>query len=153
MIRCTPAGIFSWDFRVSGEGHVAALEFNWLGEQGRITADGVAFEVRKHGIFSGHWTLDHNGMQIVSGQKSNVFTRTFDMQTPTGGLVLRAVSPFGRTFQIERSNDVIATITPDHVFTRRATIDIWNLDWDFATICFSFWLVVLSWRRAAQKNS
>ncbi len=59
MIRCRPKGICSWDFFLDGEGHHASLDFNWLSEQGAITADGTSFEVCKHGVLSGQWTLDH----------------------------------------------------------------------------------------------
>ncbi len=153
MIRCTPKGICSWDFRLNGEGHDATLVFNWLGEQGGITADGACFRVRKHGMVSGHWTLNDDGKEIAYGQKSTAFTRTFEIQDASGALGLRAKSPFGRGFLVERSNDVIATISPDHAFTRRATIDTDTQKWDFTTICFSFWLVVLMWRRTAQSSS
>ncbi len=153
MIRCMPNGICSWNFRIIGEEHDASLEFNWTGEQGAITADGVCFDVRKHGAFSGHWTLEHDGKEIVSGQKSTVFTRTFEIHDPNVHLVLRAVSPFGRSFVVEHLNKLIATIAPDHAFTRRAKIDLHSKNLDFATICFSFWLVVLTWRRAQQNSS
>jgi hypothetical protein len=153
MIRCKPMGICSWDFFLDGEGHQSTLEFNWLSEQGAITADGIRFEVRKHGTFSGYWTLDHAAKEVASGQKSTAFTRTFEIQDPSGALVLRAESPFGRRFRVERSGDVIATMFPDHPFTRRATIEIHAQKWDFATVSFSFWLAVLTWRRAAQSSS
>jgi hypothetical protein len=149
MIRCKPKGICSWNFFLDGEGHQATLEFNWLGEQGNITADGIPLVVHKHGVFSGHWTLDREGKEIASGQKSSALTRTFEIQDQNDTLVLRAESAFGRSFRIERSGDLIATVTTDHAFTRRATIEILDQKWDFTTICFSFWLVVLIWRRAA----
>ena len=74
MIRCIPKGICSWDFVLDGEGHRSTLEFNWLIEQGAINADGKKFDVRKHGMFGGHWTLDHAGIALASAQKSNLFT-------------------------------------------------------------------------------
>lgn len=153
MIRCTPHGIFSWSFHVTSEKHEATLEFGWFGEQGAITIDGDRLEVCKHGMFSGQWTLERGGSVIVSGQKSNIFTRTFEVNDTQGGLVLRAVSPFGRSFQLERYGELVASIAPDHAFTRRATIATKTQALEFATICFSFWLVVLTWRRAAKNNT
>ena len=153
MIRCKPKGICSWDFYLEGEGHPASLEFNWLSEQGAVIADGERFEVRKHGVLSGHWTLDRGGQEVASAQKSTAFTRTFEIQSPMGSLVLRAESAFGRSFRVERSGDVIATIVPDHAFTRRATIETLVQKWDFPTISFAFWLVVLTWRRAAKSSA
>ncbi len=153
MIRCKPKGICSWDFFLDGEGHHASLDFNWLSEQGAITADGTSFEVCKHGVLSGQWTLDHEGKHVTTAQKSSAFTRTFEIQDLHGTLLLRAESPFGRGFRIERSDDVIATIARDHVFTRRATVETLGQNYDFTAISFSFWLVVLTWRRAARSNS
>lgn len=152
MIRCIPRGLCSWDFLLDGEGHQATLEFNWLSEQGAVTADGTRLEIRKHGVLSGHWTLEHEGNEVASAQKSNAFSRTFEIQDPSGHLVLRAVSALGRSFHLERSGEVVATVSPDHLFTRRATIEILAEQWDLPTVCFSFWLVVLTWRRAASSS-
>ena len=149
MIRCTPRGICSWNFFLDADGHHATLEFNWVGEQGDITVDGTLFEVRKHGVFSGHWTLDRAGREAASAQKSAAFTRTFEIQDDYESLVLRAESAFGRSFRIERSGGVIATVCPDHAFTRRATIEILAQKWNFTTISlvifkiFSSSLVIL----------
>jgi hypothetical protein len=146
MIRCIPKGLCSWDFSLAGEGHHASLEFNWKGEQGVITADGIPFDVRKHGVFSGHWTLDHDGQSVASAEKSSAFTRSLEIRGAEDILLLRAESALGRSFRIERSAEVIVTIRPDHVFTRRATIETLGQKWDFRLVCFAFWLVVLMWR-------
>ena len=90
---------------------------------------------------------------MASAQKSTAFTRTFDVQDRSGALLLRAESAFGRSFRVERFGKVIATIFPDHPFTRRAKIEIIADACDFATVSFVFWLVVLTWRRAAKNNS
>jgi hypothetical protein len=153
MIRCIPKGIFSWNFALEGEGHNASLDFTWLGEQGTITADGTPFDVCKHGIASGHWTLNHEGRHVITAQKASALFRTFEIQDLHQTLVLRAESPFGRRFRIEQTNDIVATIVPDHVLTRRATIETIAQNCDFTTISFSFWLAVLTWRRAARSNS
>ena len=153
MIRCRPKGTCSWDFILDGERHHATLEFNWLSEQGAINADGIRLEVQNHGMLTGHWTLEHAGKEFASAQKCSAFTRTFEIQNPNGVFVLRAESAFGRRFRIEHSGDVIATMYPDHPFTRRFSIDIRTQKWDLATVSFSFWLVVLIWRRAAQSGS
>ena len=148
-----PKGICSWNFILDGEGHHASLDFTWVGEQGVITADGTSFDVCKHGITSGRWTLDNAGEHVVTAQKPSALWRTFEIQDIHHTLVLRAESPFGRRFRIEGSNGVIATIVPDHAFTRRATIETLEQNCDFTTISFAFWLTVLTWRRAARSNS
>lgn len=152
MLRCTPMGICSWDFHVSGEEHQASLEFNWLGEQGVLTVNRDRFEVHKHGVASGHWTLDQGKLQVASAQKSSALTRTFDLNNVDTDLVLQAVSPFGRAFELKCNNQVVAAINPVHAFTRRATIERIDPNIDIRITCFAFWLVVLMWRRATQNS-
>ena len=153
MIRCIPRGICSWNYLLEGEGHRGTLESAWIGEQGAITVDAIAFEIQKQGVFSGCWTLEHEGQEVASARKSSAFARTFEIQDPSGDFVLRATSPLGRSFRLERPEEVIATFCPDHAFTRRATIEISVAKWDLPTVYFSFWLVVLMWRRASQSSS
>jgi hypothetical protein len=129
------------------------LEFNLMSEQGTLIADGAHLEIRKHGVLSGNWTLDGSGREIASAQKSSAFTRAFEIESPMGSLVLRAESAFTRRFVVERSGNVIAIISPDHAFTRRARIETLARDLDFPTLCFSFWLAALTWRRAASRSS
>jgi len=149
MIRCNPKGLCSWNFDIAGCGHSASTELNWLGEQGNITIDGVYHEVRKHGVFSGHWTLEANLTPVANAQKSSVFTRTFELETSSGAVTLRAQSALGRTMLLEGPgfNGVIA---PVHPFTRRTTIT--GQISDFRTACFAFWLTLLLWRRDAQHD-
>jgi hypothetical protein len=70
------------------------------------------------------------------------------VQDAAGDLVLRAESPLGGSFSVDRGRNVIARIAPDHPFTRRASIEVLTDKWDFAIMSFLFWLVVLMWRRA-----
>jgi hypothetical protein len=153
MIRCKPKSLCSWNFVLEGDHHEASLEFHWIGEEGTIIADGARFDVRKHGVYSGHWTLELDGAIIASAQKPSVWTRRFVIENAVDSLVLRPISMIGRGFRIDRSGDMIASILPDHAFTRRATIDTFEQNWDFPTICFSFWLVVIMWRRVAATSS
>ena len=153
MIRCNPKGLCSWDYRLAGDGHRASVEFNWTSEQGLIIADDSEFQVRKHGIMSGHWTLERGHDVIASARKSSAFTRRIEIESPMGALVLCAASAFTRSFRIERSDELIATIAPVHLFTRRSTIDARTTDYDFRTIAFAFWLAALMWRRSSSNNS
>ena len=151
MIECTPLGICSWNFRLDAVENRAILNFDWLSEQGAITIDGYRFNVTKHGFLSGKWTLDRSKMPSISAQKG--FTRSFDIRDTSGHLRLAAESPFGRSFAIHREGSVIAKIAPKHPFTRRGAIRLVNPNVDFATIAFAFWLVVLTWRRAANNSN
>lgn len=149
MILCLPKGICSWNFDLRTSGHSASVEFDWMGEQGAMTIDGMPHEVRKHGMFSGQWTLEANSTTLASAQKSNPFTRSFDLTTSSGTVVLRAESAFGRAMLLEGA-DFHGLIAPVHPFTRRASIT--GQVPDFRIACFAFWLAALVWRRAAQSD-
>ena len=153
MIRCIPRGICSWNFILEGAGHRASLEMNLLGEQGTIIADEISYEVHKHGVFRGQWTLDDAGVSVAAAEKVSALKRMFEIHGPDGLLVLRAVSALGRSYRLDRSGEMFGTIIPDHAFTRRATIEIYADEWDFPTVAFAFWLAVLTWRRAANSSS
>ncbi|MEO6595941.1 MAG: hypothetical protein ABIP94_14410 [Planctomycetota bacterium] len=152
MIQCRPTGTFSWNFELEGAGHRAALEFDWFSEQGTMHIDGEALRIQKHGIGSGRWSLNRKDQQLVSSHKSSPLTRRFEIAAEAGPLVLRAASAFGRKFVLERSGKAIATIAPNHAFTRRATIATNDADTDFRTLAFAFWLAVLTWRRTARRS-
>lgn len=135
---------------MAANGHFASARFNWIDEQGNIAIDGEYHEVRKHGVFSGHWTLEANSTTVASAQKSNVFTRTFELETSSGTVILRAQSAWGCTMLLE-GDGFDGVIAPVHPFTRRASIT--GQISDFRTACFAFWLTVLLWRRDAQHDS
>jgi hypothetical protein len=150
MIRCIPKGICSWNFAIAASGHSASAEFNWLSEQGNLMIDGEYHEVWKHDFFSGHWTLKANATTVANARKSSAFTRTFELETSSGALTLRAQSAWGRTMLLEGAG-FDAVIAPVHPFTRRATIT--GRIADFRTACFAFWLTVLLWRRDSHHDS
>lgn len=153
MIRCLPKGLCSWDFDLEGCGHHASVKFDWMGEQGAIVADGVRYAVRKHGVFSGRWTLEERGDVIARAQKTSLFTRSFEIVTAAGDFEVRAESAFSRAFRVVQPDGAgVAAIKTDHLFTRRATIEIAPRT-DFVTLCFSFWLAVLTWRRHSRNSS
>jgi hypothetical protein len=150
MIQCTPLGVCSWNFQLDGNGDQAILEFDWIGEQGSIRINGVDHAVSKHGVFSGHWSLDSNQETIYTAQKSSAFTRSFEVTGASGSAVLRARSAFGRTM-VFQGTGVDCEISPAHPFTRRAFI---NGDYDdFRRVSFAFWLAALVWRRSARNNA
>ena len=152
-IRCLPKGICSWHFDLTGDQHRGTLELSWVKESGSISINEMSFDIQKHGIFSGHWTLRHDGNEVASAKKTSAFTRTFELEDPAGKLLLSAESAFQRSFHLQRDGEVVARMFPDHPFTRRAKIEIAAQDWDAPIIYFSFWLVVLMWRRASQNNN
>ena len=148
LILCSPRSVFSTNFDLEGDGHTGSVYLNWMNEQGNVRADRQDFIARKLGVFSGQWILVEQGSTIAEAKKRSVFTRTIEMQSPMGALVLRPISMMGRSFVVERSGEVIATIIPEHILTRRSWIMIDVPEYDWPTICFVFWLIAMTWRRS-----
>ena len=149
MIRCNPNGLCSWDFQLVGEGHRGSLEFDWIGESGRIEADGVDHRVEKGGMLSGQWTLLHGAQTVATAQKLSVFTRDFEIDGAQGVVTLSAISAFSRSFRVGE----FATIAAVHAFTRRSTIETHRGGCDFVTLAFAFWLTVITRRRTSNNSS
>ncbi len=149
MIACTPASLLSWNFRLTGGGHAAEVTYNWLSEQGRIQAGPETFQVIKQGMLSGTWTLQGPDGVRAKAVKSTPLTRTFEIETSSGPVTLRAESLMGRTMVLLGSG-YGCRIAPAHWFTRRATIE--GDFRDFPSLCFAFWLTSLLWRRNAQSS-
>jgi hypothetical protein len=153
MLTCLPRSICSWDFRIRGTtGGEAILTFNWFTEQGTISWNGTEFEVVKHGPFSGHWTLESPQGVVTKAQKTSAFTRTFELESESGLITLQARSVFTRAFELLQTGNSVGTIVPMHAFTRRATIQCTD-QVDELTQLFAFWLVVITWKRAAKNNN
>lgn len=152
MIQCLPKSICSRDFIAHGlTSGSATVEYNSFTEQGRIFCAGVMYEVRKHGVLSGHWTLERNGTVIADARKDSAMFRRFEISGESSHFTLRAESPMGRAFEISSGNRALGSIRPAHPFTRRANILGAETVPEHLRL-FCFWLVGLLWRRA-QNNA
>jgi hypothetical protein len=152
-LTCLPQSICSWNYLVtiSDSDVEASVEFNFMSEQGNITFQSGYYDI-KHTWLSGEWSLESDGRVIVIAIKPNPLTRFFVVSYDGRELVLKAMSPFGRSFVIEQDNRVLGMIEPMHTFTRRATIDC-SSSVAIPIQLFMFWLTVLMWKRASQKQS
>lgn len=150
MIECLPAGIFSWDYVLRGDGHEARISFNWMSEQGRLWIDSHEYRIEKDGPFSGSWRMESAVGTLFHAQKSSAFTRTFGITGAGVQARLHAASAFGRTMILE-SGGQQSVIAPAHPFTRRASMS--GTCGDFRLAAFAFWLTGLTWRRAANSGS
>lgn len=149
MLKAVPHHVFTNNCTLSGDGHSAEILLDLFTETGKINFDGNSYIVEKDGPFSGFWQLTLHGETIMSSKKPSSFYRSFEIYTQDHLLSLTAISAFGRTMQLKGEGfDVI--FAPEHPFTRRTNIT--GLYADFLSLCFSYWLVVLMWRRAQQSS-
>ena len=149
MIRCLPKGVCSWDFVLDQDGLLAEVSFKLWSEKGVIERRGRVLDIHKNGLFSGEWSLLHEGQEVATADKASAFQRRFEIKKGLDEWQLRPESALGRSFLILRSNEAIGRIAPMHPFTRRATIEMYVPEYDADLMTFCFWLVVLTWRRAA----
>lgn len=153
MIECQPKSLCSGDFSVNGlDSGTAFVEFAWFTEEGRIAVAHTDYAIRKHGWFSGRWTLEQGTHVVAEAHKPSAMFRSFEIVSNAGSFTLQARSPFSRTFDITAGQEPVGSIQPVHAFTRRATIQCaGNIPGHLQL--FAFWLVALTWRRSAASSS
>ncbi len=149
MIACTPRSLLSWNYDLLMDDRQAHTRINWMKEDGEVEVDGVRFQVEKHGTFSGRWTLEHRGVIVAEGQKTNPFTRTFIIKAADYELRVEAESLGARPMIIKDGDATIAKIRPLRFLSRRMIMDLRKGGYDFAVLAFSFWLLSVVWKRHA----
>ncbi len=128
---------------------LATVEYDSLTAQGRIVDAHATYDIRKHGLFRGDWTLEHAGRIIAKAHKPSAMVRSFEVTSETVHFTVRAESALARAFEITVGQQVEGSIRPVHVFTRRATIQCAGTIPEHLQL-FAFWLVGLAWRRSAR---
>lgn len=153
MIECLPKSLCSWDFTAEGlSSGSTIIEYDWFTEHGRIIGAHRKYDIRKHGAFSGRWTLEQGRDVAAEAHKPSAMFRSFEITSQAAHLTVRAESAFTRAFEIMAGQHVVGSIKPAHAFTRRATIQC-SSDIPEHIQLFCFWLVGLTWRRTARNNS
>lgn len=120
-----------------------------MSEHGFIAIEGARFEVEKQGIWSGEWHIKSEGAVLYQAVKANPFTRHFEITGPEGTTILKAPG-LGRSM-ILSGPETHLTLSPNHPFTRKATIK--GSGHDFTGVSFAFWLTILTWKRSSQRAS
>ncbi|MEO0454225.1 MAG: hypothetical protein AAFY98_08825 [Verrucomicrobiota bacterium] len=124
------------------------VKYDWHQEAGRIDGAQMAYDIRKEGMFSGHWTLEQDGHVVSDARKPSAMIRCFEVTGEGVEFTLRACSAMTRAYEIILNQEVVGTISPNHAFTRRATVECADAIPEHLQL-FSFWLVGLTWRRSA----
>src|SRR5438309_9982499 len=113
MLDCLPQSLCSWDYRILNEtNEIAALTFNFIGEQGCISFGNADYEVRKHGWLSGHWSLEREDRTYADAEKPNAFFRRFNISAPELQIVVKAISPLIRSYEIIYDARTVGVIRP-----------------------------------------
>ena len=152
MLRVEPNSLFSWDFTVYDDGvPVAEIDLAWIREVGDVVIDDVPCQMYRDGLL-GDFVLEAGGFPLVRAVKFSVFLRTFEITYDEAAYTLKAQSSFVRTFELLQDDQRIGVIEPDHMFTRKMTVDLPET-LPLAVRVFIVWLVIVMWKRAAQSPS
>jgi hypothetical protein len=142
MLDCNPV-LFSCTYDIHGASAPAQVRYYWGSEQGSIDIGSQHYEVVKQGWLSGEWTLECGG-QVIARALQPLFTRSFEVEHNGQELTLSPVL-FSRQFDVSIGSQLIGTIGPTGVFTRRSLVQCDALSELMQIFCF--WLVALTWRR------
>ncbi len=151
-LRAVPTSFLSWDFNLfEGGVCVAHVDLAWFRENGTLRVNGEEFEIGREGLMSGSFFLRKGGRTIASAKKESAFLRRFAVRAAQKTYTLKAVSPVHRRFVLVQGTRVVGEVRPDHLFSRKATVDL-PAELPLETRIFMTWLVVLLWRRQRRSN-
>jgi len=149
VLRLIPKRWFSWDFAVLDDrGIVANIDISQWREKGVLTVRGASHPVYRERLTSGDFILESAGSILARARKPSAFRRSFNMEHGGRRYTVRAQSAFRRKFVVLDGDIEIGSISPDGIFTRRASIDLPE-DISLALRIFIVWLAVILWKRGS----
>lgn len=138
----------SWDHDIlDGAERVARLDVAWIRERGRIEIRGMTYEIGRRGVVNPVFYLLEEGRTLVEARKPRWYRRRFEIEVGSRHYELAARSVFRRSFDLRFEGDVVGTIAPRGIFTRKIRIDLPD-ELPIELQVFMTWLVVILWRRA-----
>ncbi|MEZ5306554.1 MAG: hypothetical protein R2684_05335 [Pyrinomonadaceae bacterium] len=144
-----PKHFFSGDFVISGLNGKSMIAFDWGGNSGSISTDGLKFEVEKDGWIAKSWFLKTGGQKQLKAEKT-LMKSEFSISGSNRDLRLFKTSFFGDEWQLEDPGFVYATYSRQSAFTRTSEIKVFAPDFPSKEICFGFWLVTWMRKLSAQ---
>jgi hypothetical protein len=149
MLTALPKNWLSWDFTVTERSQaVAAIDTSWWREKGVLTVQGVDYRVYREGVMGGDFILESAGSIMARAAKPSAFYRSFNIDHADRQYTLRAKSAFRRAFLLLEGDREIGSLSPEGIFTRRATVDLPET-LPLPVKVFIIWLSVILWKRDA----
>ena len=147
MLKAIPKRWFSWDFTVmEGSQPVADIDVSWWREKGLLTVHGTDYTVYREGLMSGAFILELDGTVLARAEKPSTFHRAFLIEHAGKQYTLRAKSAFRRAFLLLDGSREIGALSPEGIFTRRATVEFPE-ELPLPAKVFIIWLAVILWKR------
>ncbi len=145
-----PKSWITWDYELRDKSTlVATLYLDWMVERARCTIFGRSWDLGRESWYSGAFFVKQAGRVAASAAKPNSLLRSFQVKFDAKVYRWEAESAFVRAFRLLDGEQVIGSMRPENVFTRRATIELPD-EFSAERKAFLVWLALLMWRR--QKN-
>jgi hypothetical protein len=152
MLRAIPKGWLSWDFVVKqGSQTLAEIDVSWWREQGELAVRGRTYKVFREGLMSGAFVLESAGSVLARAEKPSAFRRSFAIEHAGRQYTLRSKSAFGRAFELLDGPRAIGSISPEWIFSRRASADLPE-DLPLEVRVFIIWLTIILWKRESDSE-
>lgn len=151
LLELVPLGWFSWDFSVLQNGSpIAKIGFpsSWR-EKGVLAVGGSSYNVYRERLMSGLFILELNGTQLAHAEKPSALRSSFTVQHEGKTYILKVESAFRRRFLLLENDQQIGSISPDGMFTRKATADFPD-ELPLPIKVFLLWLALLLWKRDSE---
>jgi hypothetical protein len=153
MLEAVPANFFSSTFALVGEkGLLGELDNSIWRDAAQLELLEGTYALYRQALFSGDFVLERDGKVVARATKPSVLKNMFEVELPSGKVVLRKLGVLSRQFGVFEGGKQIGTIAPLGIFARRAQIDL-PAAWPAAAQGFLFWLTFLLWRRQRQAAS
>ena len=153
MLKAIPKSWLSWDFRFEEDSSVVAeIDVSHWREKAELTVVGSTYKLFREGWMSGAFVLEADGAILARAEKPSALYRRFVVEHEGRRSTLEAAAAFRRKFVLSEGGAKIGSVSPDGLFTRRATADLPD-DLPLPVKVFVVWLVLILWRRAANSAS
>ncbi len=148
-----PARWYSWNYTVmNGDRTIATLDLSSWRERAEIVIGGVTHRVFRERAMSGDFIVETGGRELARATKPSVFRNSMVVHYGGRDYTLRKASIWRRGFVLMDGERQIGSITPENVWTRRATADL-PADWPAPITAFVIWLVIILWKRDASSGA
>ena len=147
MLTAIPKHWFSWDFTITdGSQTLAQIDVSWWREKGVLTVQGTSYRVYREGLASGDFILESAVSVLARATKPSALLRSFIVEHSGTRYTLCAEAIFRRAFLLLDGSTQIGSLSPQGIFTRRATVDLPE-ELPLVVKVFLVWLVIILWKR------
>jgi hypothetical protein len=152
-MKVVPKRWYSWDFSVMDGGRtIAVLDLSSWRERGEIVIEESTHRVFRERAMSGDFIIQRGDRALAKATKPSAFRHTLVVHYNGKDYTLRKPSIWRRGFVLLDGERQIGSISPESMWTRRATADL-PADWPLPIKAFVIWLVIILWKRDAENSA